>query len=411
MPDEQAIRMPHDRLFKFHQLSFLPEGEEVVVGRPDTGSFAVLPADGAELLHQLFEGMPPEQAAEWYENTFGEAVDIADFLDSLADLGFLRSDEESSAVPAKPRFQRLGQILFAPPAWLTYGFVVIWWAWTVAQHHDLRPVASQVFFTSSLVVVQLTIVAAQAPLTLLHESFHVLAGQRLGLSSTLKVSNRWANVVFETRSNGLFSVPRRRRYLPFLAGMLMDVLLLAALDLLANSIREPSGVLSLPGRLSVALAFTLVVRIAWQFQFFLRTDLYFVLATALNCYDLHDASKALMKNRISRLLGRTTRLIDESQWTEHDKRVGNLYGWFLLIGAATVIGVTCLVSIPVFGTYLRHQADGLFSGRFDASFWDSLTSAAMNACVFLLPVYLSRRKRREDAHRRPRLLAEVESSS
>ncbi len=410
MPDEQAIKMPQDRVIEFHRLSFLPEGEEVVVGRPDIGSFAVLPADGAELLRRLSEGMPPRQAAEWYQETFGEAVDMADFVDSLADLGFVRFDDTIPAVSARPRFRRLAQLLFSPPAWLAYGLVALCGAWTVARHQDLRPTASQVFFTSSLVIVQLTIVAAQVPLTFLHEGFHVLAGQRLGLSSTLNVSNRWANVVFETRSNGLLSVPRRRRYLPFLAGMVMDVLLFAVLDLLANSTREPNGGLSPIGRLCVALAFTLVVRIIWQFQFFLRTDLYFVLATALNCYDLHDASKALLKNRVWRLLGRTDRLIDEAQWTDHDRRVGGLYGWFLVIGAATMIGVTCFVSIPVFGTYLRHQADGLFRGRFDARFWDSLTSAAMNACAFLLPVYLARRKRRQDAHRRPRLLAEVEST-
>ena len=403
--------MPEDRVILFHHLSFLPEGPNVVVGRPDTGSFAVLPADGAELLRKLSEGMGPEQAADWYETTFSEAVDVEDFLESLDDLGFLRSADDALTAPRTPTFQWLGKALFAPPAWVAYLLLVMWWAWTVAHHHDLRPVASHIFFTSSLVAVQLTILAAQVPLTFLHESFHVLAGQRLGLSSSLDVSNRFTYVVFETRSNGLFSVPRRQRYLPFLAGMVLDVLLVCLLVLLAQWTREPDGALSLTGRISLALAFTVVVRIAWQFQLYLRTDLYYVLATALNCHDLHDASKALFMNRIWRLLGRTKRLIDEDQWTEHDKRVGRLYGWFLIVGGVAAIGLTCFVSIPVFGGYLRHLGDGLFSGRLDARFWDSLVSATMNSSQFLLPAYLARRKRRQDAHRRPRLASEVERVS
>ena len=54
-------------------------------------------------------------------------------------------------------------------------------------------------------------------------------------------------VVFVTEMDGLVTIPRRKRYLPMLAGMLTDLLVLAGLVLLADVTRQPDGALSLAG--------------------------------------------------------------------------------------------------------------------------------------------------------------------
>jgi hypothetical protein len=391
----------------FHRLSFVPEGEDVVVGRIDTGSYAVLPEDGAALLRRLTEGMPTEDAEAWYESSYGEPVDMDDFLETMADLGFIRSEGAAPAVPmAAPRFQRLGRALFAPAAWIVYAIIFVSWLVLVSRHADLRPVASQIFFTKSLVLVQVTIVVGQIPLLFLHEGFHMLAGQRLGLASKLNISNRLTYVVFETQSNGLLSVPRRKRYLPFLAGMILDVQMICVLTLIAAGTRDAHGSLSFAGRLCLALSFTIVGRIGWQFLLYLRTDLYYVLATALNCHDLHEASKAIFFNRIRRWFGRTRRLVDESQWTDHDRRVGTWYGWLLMVGFMVAIGLTVFVSVPVVVIYVERFLRDVASTPAGARFWDALFSLALNAVQFGLPAYLARRKRRLDAGRKPRLLVD-----
>jgi hypothetical protein len=41
----------HDRPVFLHSLIFLDEGQEVTVGRADVDGYAVLPAEGADLLH------------------------------------------------------------------------------------------------------------------------------------------------------------------------------------------------------------------------------------------------------------------------------------------------------------------------------------------------------------------------
>ncbi|HEX3649714.1 MAG TPA: hypothetical protein VHV49_14920 [Pseudonocardiaceae bacterium] len=394
--------MSVERGLAFHPLSFVPDGDDVVVGRADTGSYAVLPADGAELLRRLSSGMSPDAAAEWYRSEFDEDVDIDDFLAEIAELGFVRTDGEVAGGQPRPRFQWLGQALFSLVAWIGYAGIVIWWAVVAAPHGDILPNPAQVYFTGSLIAVQLVVVTSQIPLGFLHESFHVLAGQRLGLSSTLAVSNRFTYVVFETRINGLMSVPRRQRYLVVCAGMLADIVVLCLLDLAAELTRSPGGALSFAGRLCLTLAFTTVARIGWQFMFYLRTDLYFVLATALRCHDLHDAGVAIFRNRLRRLAGRTDRLVDETQWTERDRRIGAWYGWFICAGILVAIGLTVFLSVPVLIRFVQQVVAGLGSAD-GATFWDAAISLVLLAVQLGLPAVLARRKRRLDTSRKPRL--------
>ncbi|MEU6367047.1 hypothetical protein ABZ876_15260 [Streptomyces sp. NPDC046931] len=381
-----------------HELSFVPEGDDVVVGRLDTGSYAVFPSDGAELLKRLAQGMPLRAAADWYESVFDEPVDLDDFVATLEELGFVREDGEpppDDAPPAPVRLRRLGRAVFSLPAWGCYLAVAGGWAWAVAGHTDLAPHPSQIFFVHSLLVVQLVITFGQVPLLLLHEGFHILAGRRLGLPTRLRLSNRLTYIVAETQINGLLSVPRAKRYLPFLAGVVCDGVVLGALGLVADATRNADGSFSLTARVCLALAFTVGVRVLWQFQLYLRTDLYYVAATAWNCYDLHDAGMTLLKNRMWRLLGRSDRVVDEEKWTPRDRRVGKFYGPFIVLGYGTLAGITAFVSIPVTIQYFTIARQAVGSGHVNAAFWDAVLSLCMNIAQVVALVVLSRRKRRE----------------
>ncbi|GAA1985397.1 hypothetical protein [Catenulispora subtropica] len=381
-----------------HSLSYVADGDEVVVGRVDTGSYAALPADGAELLKRIAAGMALDEAAQWYEDTFHEQVDVDDFVETLRELGFVRDEADGAdgtpAAAPPVRFQRLGRVLLSPVAWVCYAAVFAAWLAVAARHSALRPAPHQIFFTRSLILVQLVITLAQVPLILAHEEFHILAGRRLGLPTRLRLSNRLTYIVAETQINGLLSVPRRKRYLPFLAGMGCDVVVFSGLGLVAAATRHADGSFPLTGRVCLALAFTVAVRFAWQFQLYLRTDLYYVFATALNCHDLHDASKALLKNRVRRALGRRERLVDEERWTARDRAVGRFYGPFIVFGVGTFIALTALVSVPVGWKYFDIAGHAVTSGHVDGHFWDGAVSLLFNVTQIMALVLLSRSKRR-----------------
>jgi len=239
-----------------------------------------------------------------------------------------------------------------------------------------------VFFTRSILLVQLAVLFGQLPWIGLHEASHVLAGRRLGLPSRLGVGTRLYFVVFETRMNGLLTQLRRKRYLPILAGMAMDVFVISGLGLLAFGLRRTDGAEPIVGRLALATAFPILVRLSYQFLLFLQTDVYFVVATALGCHDLHAAAQAMVRNRIWRLLRRPARLVDEDQWTERDQRVARWYAPFFLAGAGVMFAVGGLVVFPILVRVIHLVGQSLTLSPLDARFWDSLLFSALNLAQF-----------------------------
>ena len=229
---------------RFHPLSFLDEGDgDVLIGRSDIDSYGVFPADGAALVKELQNGRSPADAAGWYLDRYGESVDMSEFIDTLVELELLRppSVDDASSTPtvAQPvRWQRLGRAVFSPVGLVAY--LALLAGAVVASMIDPRliPAHQNVFFTDYLLLVELTVVVGQAPLILLHEGAHVLAGRRLGLRTRVRLGQRWYFLVFETVMDGLVSVPRRKRYLPILAGVLTDIGVIAALTLIAAATRS-----------------------------------------------------------------------------------------------------------------------------------------------------------------------------
>jgi hypothetical protein len=384
-------------VLRFHRLSFAAEGEDVVIGRRDIDSYGVFPPDGAALVRELEGGRSLPDAARWYEATYGEAVDVEAFVATLADLEFLRDDEAPLAAerPAVG-WQRLGRALFCPPAMGAYLAVVTLAVLFAISDPSLVPVPRNVFFVSSFVVVELTIVLGQLPLSGIHELAHLLAGRRLGLNSRIRLSNRFYFVVFETTLDGLVGVPRRQRYLPMLAGMGADVVVMAALTVAAGL--APDG--SLGRAVCLALAFSTLPRIVWQCYFFLQTDIYYLVSTVLGCIDLHATSRQWLANRMNLALGRSARVVDETTWHPNDRRAARWYGPLMLVGYGAAAIMAALVALPLAWHLFGGAARALFSSDAGgAELWDAGVLFAISAIHLALAGALARRERR--AGRRP----------
>ena len=356
----QALETP----LHIRRLTFQPEGDNVLVGCAATTAYAVLPADAAALLERLVAGATPTDAADWYERTYGETVDIADFISALTELGFLGEvSDDASEVVAPVGLQRCARALFSVPAFVAYALLVAAWVITLLRHPSLAPAPRHIFFTDSLILAQLVLLFGQMPLLLFHESFHVLAGRRLGLPSRVGLGRRLWVVVVETRMPDLLAVPRRQRYLPFLAGMLADVLAICTLGLIADILRDGGSAERLIARLALAMAFPVCIRFAYQFLLFLETDVYYVITTALGCYDLHAASRARLVDQFSRWWGRTREPTDASRWTPRDRQVARWYAPGFAIGAAVLLVVAVKGLIPVIADCIEMIAASVRSGN------------------------------------------------
>ncbi|MDQ3932397.1 MAG: hypothetical protein M3252_06130 [Actinomycetota bacterium] len=149
--------------------------------------------------------------------------------------------------------------------------------------------------------------------------------------TSLGISTRLYFVVLETTLDGLVTVPRRRRYLRLLAGMLADLVAAAAFTMAAAAL-GPDEDLSLVGRVCLAVAFSTLVRLAWQLCLPLRTDLCQLASTLARCLDLHTTTRQLLANRANRLLGRHHRLVNENDWHPRDRRAARWYAPLLVAG-------------------------------------------------------------------------------
>jgi hypothetical protein len=378
---------------RLHSLTMVAEDDAVMVGRPDIGSYALFPREGAQALRMLDAGSPVSAVAEWYEQACGEILDVADFLSALEDLQFLQAEGEDKAAIPKLRWQRLGRWMFSWPAWICYATLIVVAAVAMIQNPSLRPTYQHIFFTQYLSLIPIVIAVSQLPCVLIHEAFHALAGRRLGLPSVLRISRRLFYVVAETRLDSLLSVPRRQRYLPFLAGMLADLLQISTLTLLAVVLNR-HGIPQWCPKLCLAIAFSCVLRVIWQFMFYLETDLYYVVSTALRCADLQNATRFYIKNRIRLLLHRPSREPD-LDWSDRDHRVARWYALFMLAGYGFSLFSLVWAAIPTVVKFTVLIIERFTGSRTPTTaLIDATSFIALNALQWGLVAYVVARDRR-----------------
>ena len=391
-----SVTAPAGGTVRLHKLTMVTEGDEVVIGRPDLGSYAVFPADGAEALRLLDAGMTMSAVAAWYQQTCGTPLDVDDFLAALDDLGFLRGDGEDEPAEAPVRWQRLGRWTFSRPALACYAALTAAAIVAMARAPYLRPTYHHIFFTQYLSLISITLTAAMIPTVLLHESFHALAGRRLGLPSTLTIGRRFYYLVAETRLDSLFSVPRRKRYLPFLAGLIADVVLTSALTLIAAFLHD-QGLPAWCAGACLAVAFTCVLRMIWQFMFYLQTDLYFVISHALRCPDLHSATRFYIKTQVRRLLHRAPPRGD-TDWADRDRAIARWYAPLLIIGYGFSLGSLAWAGIPSTVRFVSLIIDRLSGSRNQAGgSLDALSFIILSSLEWGLVLYVTVRDRRARA--------------
>ncbi|MFY1636214.1 hypothetical protein ACN27F_23555 [Solwaraspora sp. WMMB335] len=392
---DTATRFDQDSRVVLHPLVYLADGDEVTIGRRDIDSYGIFPPDGAEMVRRLAAGETPREVDLWYQRAYGESADIEHVLGALAELDFIVDGGQVPQRQRPIRGQRLGAVMFSPVATILYAVVIIASLIAMARSPDLVPHYSNLFFTDYLTIIEAALAVGAVPLVLLHEAFHLLAARRLGIRSRISIGRRLYYVVLETSLDGLVTVPRRQRYLPILAGMLLDVLILSLLTLIADLTRTPDGGLSAVGRLCLALAFATLLRIAWQFFFYLRTDLYVLMSTLLGCVDLHTTAKRLLRNRVWRLLGRRDRLVDEDQWHPVDRRVATWYSWLIVAGYTFSIAVFVFGVAPAVYLMFANAIGRLGGEATTGELADSVVFLVLNLGQILLTVWLAVRERRQ----------------
>lgn len=348
----------------------LREDGQVIVGRPERGTFLVLDEEAVEVLDWIADGLSVPEARNRYRVRHGEDLDLQDFLEQLAAKGFVRIGEDRDVPSAREgasadsdsdgarRFHlewippAAARRVVSAPVLAGVGVLVASSAAILAARPHLIPSWEALYFPEGLGLFGSLLAAASLLLVAVHELAHLTAARALGVSCRFGFGTRLWIPVAQTDMTGVWAVPRRKRYLPFLAGPIADatgaaccVLLLFAVD---------SGLLTAPPplvRFARGLFLVYIMAILWQGYVFLRTDLYYVLANLLRCKNLMEDTRRFVMNVGARVLP-WLEPQSQSHLPAHERRAARWFSLAWIAGRAVALAVLFWIQLPLAWSYL-----------------------------------------------------------
>ncbi|HLJ88491.1 MAG TPA: hypothetical protein VKZ53_16850 [Candidatus Angelobacter sp.] len=357
------------------------EGNEIIIGRVETGLFVAVPPEAVDVLERLSEGDTVGEVSDHYQRQYGEIPDLEDFLSLMESKGIIQSctaieNGDGSLVTSatkisKRRFhfanfpETLAQKIFSWQSLTGASILMATAAVALLFRPSLRPSARDLFFPDhrTLCVTLLTLISYFS--IFLHELGHLVAARALGINSRLGLSNRLWYLVAETDLTGLWSVPKNQRYLPLVAGVLVDLVLASVLVLFLFF--SGQSIVTLPiiaQRLVRALVVTCLLRIAWQFFFYIRTDFYYVIANFFGCKNLLGDTTGFIRNQLARIF-RFIRPIDQSSIPSSEFRMIRFYAVIWAAGRGMALFLLVTVTVPVFVRY-AHSLRSVFAAGYMA---------------------------------------------
>jgi putative peptide zinc metalloprotease protein len=406
-------QFPPDARVAVCQITHRREGDEVTIGDPGRQVFLTIPAEGWEILSALSDGRTVGETAELYERAHGETPDLEDFLGLLADEGFVapwgeRAFDEpgTSSEPSRPMrvSPALARRLVSAPLLVVCAIVVAVAGVLVASDPHVVPGPRVLVFHHHLAAVLAALFVVTTIGVLLHELGHLLAARASGVPARIGIGHRLWIVVFETDMTGIWMEPKRRRYLAFLIGPIIDAVSAAALiGLLWAQRRGWVDFSPLLVQFTGAVLFSYFLRLLWQCFVFVRTDFYFVAATALNCKNLLGDTEDLLRNRLAGLRRRPP-AVDQSAIPPAEMRAVRGYAVVWLGGRLLAFSSLFLVTGPVLWAYGVQLARAATGGHSTYGTVDLLTLGLLGLStpiaglsIWIRSLYQGRMQRRTDA--------------
>lgn len=368
--------MADDQKYCVIPLSVQPEGEDFLVGSQELQEFYQFPQEGIDIIRLLQQGASVGQL----KRAYGDAVDIDDFLNVLLDAGFIHTPgalPATAAAAAAPdrrwKFavpSHLAALFFSWPAWGAYIAVIGYALVSALIDPRLRINPTALYLQDHFTISLLTLLFLHSFTTGLHELGHMMAAAKYGVPSRLGWGNRLWNIVAEADLSGLHALPRKSRYLPLLAGMLVDVLNIAVITLLIKFFINESSDANQAFIINIlqALILQILITLSWQFNVFLKTDVYYVLCTYCNYPNLDSEARVYLREKLHQLsLGRAGA---PGHTHYYDLPTLRAFAAVWVAGRIASLAFLFLVVIPTVLRYGRDAWQALGSATSAASQWD-----------------------------------------
>jgi putative peptide zinc metalloprotease protein len=376
------------------------EGNNVTIGDPARGVFVEIPAEGLEILDALAAGATVAEVALDYERAHGETPDMEDFLTAMVSIGLVAAPDASpdASEPSDSRppassdsgriapglsFRVFAAVLMAGLALLAGAGIAL-----VAADPGLIPGPTVLVFHRHLALLGAALFAVGMAGIAVHELGHLLAARAAGVPARIGVGHRLWIIVAETDMSGIWLASRPRRYIAFLAGPLIDAASSAVLLGILWAARHGWLAISpATTRFLGAVLWSYLLRLLWECFVFVRTDLYYVISTALGCKRLLADTEDLLRNQLARV--RTSiRTVDQSSIPPRELRAVRSYSIVWLAGRALAVWSLLFVTLPVLAGYATGLVRVLAGTRTNYSAADVAVLATLGLGVPLAGLFL-----------------------
>jgi putative peptide zinc metalloprotease protein len=287
----------------YGELTVVRDGDGYVLGSLRSADFVAVPPIGGQVVLWLQDGASIAECGRRAAELAGEPVDVGGFLAGLAEAGLLAGGGAArtgrSAAAGIAGWKRTaGRVTFGPASLAVQSLFAAAGVVAMIGFPQARPtytdaIAVHVPLLSILIISVLSTVRGLA-----HESAHVLAAWAAGVSSRVSISRRMVVIVYQTDLTRLWSVPRRSRAVPLLAGLAFDGGITGFLVLLDLTVLRAAPLFVV--HLARAAIFLSVSAIAFQFLIFMRTDVYALFVLATGCKHLWDTKGAIARHAVRR---------------------------------------------------------------------------------------------------------------
>jgi putative peptide zinc metalloprotease protein len=293
-------------------LSVQKDGNDYMVGNAEIGEFYQFPEQGVKIIDMLKSGFSTPAIQARLQEEYQETVDVDGFVEQLTSIGFVHPEDQKLNVQARLEAvahdsrrtfnvdPRIAKAIFSPPVLLCYLAVITYTGFAAINEPALRINFSAFYVETWRTPFLLLVLTLALVHVAWHEMGHMLAAARHGIKSKYGISNRLWMIVAESDLTGILTLPRAQRYFPMLAGVMVDVLWASLLTILIKVLLR-SNASPFAVQLIQALVLDIVISIRWQFDVFVKTDLYFVVCNYFRHPDLDRDARAYLRDLLHRV--------------------------------------------------------------------------------------------------------------
>lgn len=337
-------------------LSMQPkDADSYYIGNRQLNEYIEVPLEAIDII-SLFDNIRSvEEVIELYHKDHDDPVDVLDFVRDLAKLNMVyRIDGEvvgpKDVITPKPISKAIGKILFSKVALCIY--VALFLASLIIIVTNSKHIINtnySVLFPEFFGISFLCYTVASWGIIFFHELGHYFAAISIDIPVKFKLSLRYLFLVVEADINGVWAVPKSKRYIVYFAGMCSDTTWLFLALLGKFWIPLPPLMVSVCNMVVLLICLSLIQ----QFMLFARTDLYYVLLTALNVNGLHMYIPHFIRSHILK----TTEKSDEYSSTQ--------VGLFFTLSVVGLVfaGISTYLNFKIIFKYLAGGIQEIMHGK------------------------------------------------